>query len=78
VRELARATNLEAEYDGFYKLYSKFIHASSFLVNWPVAASRPMYREAFTHDLQMYGNLILSKLSDLHVFPGQKFLRTPN
>ena len=75
VRELARATNLDAEYDGFYKLYSKFIHPSSFLTNWPDAASTPMYREAFSYNLQVYGHLILSELNELHGLPTSEILK---
>jgi hypothetical protein len=64
--DVARETHLDGEYKAFYKLYSKFVHPSSFLTNWPVAASTPMYRDAFIFNLQIYGHLILKELHDAH------------
>ena len=62
VRNLALAAHLEDEYDAYYKVCSKFVHPSSFWVNWPVAASTPMYRAAFVFKLQLCGQLILDEL----------------
>jgi hypothetical protein len=69
IRDLARETHLEGEYDAFYKVYSKFVHPSSFLINWPVAASTPMYRYAFVVNVQTYGHLILEELRQSHGLP---------
>jgi hypothetical protein len=62
VRALARAAQLQDEYDAYYRVCSKFVHPSSFWVNWPDAASTPMYRTTFVFKLQLYGHLLLDEL----------------
>ena len=69
IRDLARETHLEGEYDAFYKVYSKFVHPSSFFINWPIAASTPMYRYAFVFNVQFYGHLILEELHQSNGLP---------
>ena len=61
-KKLAVEAGLESEYDAFFKLYSKFVHPSSFVVNWPEASSTPMYRSAFIFNIQQYGLLMLERL----------------
>lgn len=61
-REVAKKAGLHAEYLAFYKLYSKLVHPSSFTVNWPKAASTPMYRSALIANIQVYANLMLKEL----------------
>jgi hypothetical protein len=73
-RKLAEATKLEGEYDAFYKVYSKFIHPSSFVINWPAAASTPMHRDAFIFNLQIYGYRILETVQDSHGLPLPKIV----
>lgn len=69
VRKLARAAHLEDEYDAYYKICSKFVHPSSFWVNFPMAASTPMYRAVFVFKLQLYGQLILDELETIAGLP---------
>lgn len=61
-KKLAIEAELESEYDAFFKLYSKFVHPSSFVVNSPEASSAPLYRSAFIFNIQIYGLLMLEKL----------------
>jgi len=56
---LAKATGHEAEYDAFWKLYSKLVHPSSWTVNSPSSVSAPMYRMTLTANAQVYGREIL-------------------
>ena len=56
---LAKATGHEAEYDAFWKLYSKLVHPSSWTVNSPSTVSAPMYRMTLTANAQVYGREIL-------------------
>jgi len=55
ITDLANATGQRAEYEAFYKLYSKLVHPSSWFVNWPVAVSTPMYRTMLSVNAQTYG-----------------------
>lgn len=58
-QSLAKATGCEAEYKAFYKLYSKLVHPSSWMVNSPSAVSAPMYRMTLAANVQVYGLEIL-------------------
>ncbi len=62
VYELVGDKDLDAEYRAFYKFYSKLVHPSSFLVNWPNAAATPIFRTTLVFNLQWYGHLILDEL----------------
>ena len=63
-KTLAREVALEAEYSAFYKLYSKLVHPSSFVVNFPPATvEAPMYRSMLILNVQIYGHLILDDLA---------------
>lgn len=62
-KKLAAESGLMPEYEAFFKLYSKFVHPSSFTVNWPQAASTPVYRSIFTFNIQTYGLLVLKMLN---------------
>ena len=75
VRKLAYAAHLEDEYDAYYKVCSKFVHPSSFWVNWPKAASTPMYRATFVFKLQQYGQLILDELEASQGLPIGQVIR---
>jgi len=75
VRQLALAAHLQDEYDAYYKVCSKFIHPSSFWVNWPEAASTPIYRTTFVLKLQLYGQLILDELETTERLPVTQVIR---
>jgi hypothetical protein len=57
--DLAKVTGHKAEYDAFYKLYSKLVHPSSWSVNWPGAVSSEMYRAAMSANAQRHAWRIL-------------------
>jgi hypothetical protein len=57
--DLAKAAGHKAEYDAFYKLYSKLVHPSSWSVNWPGAVSSAMYRATLSANAQIHGWRIL-------------------
>jgi hypothetical protein len=59
VGDLARQTGHKAEYDAFYKLYSKLVHPSSWSVNWPGAVSSAMYRATLSVNAQRHAWRIL-------------------
>ncbi len=52
---IAKATGNFAEYEAFYKLYSKIVHPTSWSVNWPNAVSSDMYGFALAVNAQRYG-----------------------
>lgn len=62
-RSLATEVGLKAEYDAFYKFYSKLVHPSSFSVNLPpVTVNSSVHRTGLVLNLQLYGNLVLDDL----------------
>ena len=75
ISDLASTVGLESEYAGFYKLYSKFVHPSSFTVNWPDAASTPMYRATFVWNLQQYGHALLEGAREAFGLPSEDLLK---
>lgn len=62
--DLAKVTGHKAEYDAFYKLYSKLVHPSSWSVNWPGAVSSEMYHAALSVNAQTYGWRILEAVDE--------------
>jgi len=62
--DLAKATGHKDEYDAFYRLYSKLVHPSSWLVNWPGAVSSEMYHYTLSLNAQIYGWNILKAVND--------------
>lgn len=61
---LAKATGNKAEYEAFYKLYSKIVHPSSWSVNWPNAVSSDMYGFTLAVNVQKYAAGILQIVED--------------
>ncbi len=52
---LAKAVGLESEYKAFFKLYSKYVHPSSWLVNRdPYWVQAWQWRTIFTVSAQLY------------------------
>jgi len=65
VKFLAKETNNEAEYEAFFKLYSKYVHPSAWLVlAAPNETDKPEHRNVFLVQAQYYGARIL-KLASL-------------
>lgn len=65
VRYLAERTNNKVEYEAFFKLHSKFIHPSSWIVNsFAHEYDNPIFRKIFILQGQIYGRRILKLVSD--------------
>lgn len=76
--DLAKTTGHKAEYDGFYKLYSKLVHPSSWSVNWPQAVSSPMYRMALARNVQLYGWNILKAVESAFSISAEECYKAAN
>lgn len=64
MRDLVKGTKYKQEYEAFYKLYSKLIHPSAWLVNMPTAVESNMYHMKLVYGAQLYGWLILKTVED--------------
>jgi len=63
--KLAKITGMEKEYKAFFKLYSKYVHPSSWVVNAkPEEAHSPEFRNIFLIQAQLYTGFIAKKVSD--------------
>lgn len=67
VDTLATETGFAAEYQAFYRLYSKLVHPSSLVVNSPDTLSTPLYRDTLVINVQLYGWHILAELDRFEV-----------
>jgi len=57
VSNLAKQTNNKVEYEAFFKLYSKYIHPSSWIVNsFPLEYDNPVFRNIFLLQGQHYAS----------------------
>lgn len=66
VSSLAKLTHNETDYDAFFKLYSKYVHPSSWLVfAAPNEADTPVLRNIFLVQAQYYGARILKLAQDV-------------
>jgi len=64
VGHLALLTNNKLEYDAFFKLYSKYIHPSSWIVNSPEHEyDNPVFKNIFFLQGQMYTERIVKLIS---------------
>src|SRR5690606_25772302 len=62
---LAKETNNEDEYKAFFKLYSKYFHPSSWLINSnPAEYDTEIYRNIFLLRAQYYASCILRTAED--------------
>lgn len=62
--DLAKELGELEDYTAFYKLYSKLVHPSSWLVNSPTAVTTPMYRQTLVANAQVYGWRLLQAVED--------------
>lgn len=64
VRDLAKKTNNETEYNAFFKLYSKYVHPSSWIVNsHENEYNNPVFKNIFILQGQHYASCITKLLS---------------
>jgi hypothetical protein len=62
---LAEQTNNKLEYKAFFKLYSKYVHPSSWIVNnRDNEYNNPVFRNIFLLQGQLYANRIIKLISD--------------
>lgn len=60
VRDLAQKTNNKEEYDGFFKLYSKYVHPSSWIVNsHEEEYDNPVFKHIFFSQGQIFTRRIV-------------------
>ena len=62
VGELARSVGLESDYKAFFKLYSKLVHPSSYLVNGAATAWDRVLRQVLVVNLQLYAYDLLERV----------------
>jgi hypothetical protein len=68
VRELVAVVGPESEYSAFFKLYSKLVHPSSYLVNRMALTWDDVVRRALAANLQLYAYDLLERVrTDLGV-----------
>ena len=61
---LAKQTNNKVEYEAFFKLYSKYVHPSSWIVNsYNNEYDNPVFRNIFLLQGQLYASLIIKLIS---------------
>lgn len=64
VSYLAQQTNNKLEYEAFFKLYSKYVHPSSWIVNsFNNEYNNPVFRNIFLLQGQLYANRIIKLIS---------------
>jgi hypothetical protein len=64
VNYLAQKTNNKVEYDAFFKLYSKYIHPSSWIVNsFNNEYNNPVFRNIFFSQGHIFANRIIKLIS---------------
>jgi hypothetical protein len=61
--QLAKDRGLVEEHIGFYKIYSKFVHPSSILVNKPDHINLPVFFSVLTMNAQKYAEDTLNRIS---------------
>ncbi|MEO8403674.1 MAG: DUF5677 domain-containing protein [Chitinophagaceae bacterium] len=67
VRELAEKANNKIEYEAFFKLYSKYVHPSSWIVNGVINEyDNPVFRNIFIMQGQHYASCVLKLVSDYY------------
>lgn len=65
IGRLASQTNNRVEYDAFFKLYSKYIHPSSWIVNSAeYDYDNPIFKNIFFSQGQIYTNRIVKLISE--------------
>jgi hypothetical protein len=64
---MAEKVGMKAEYDGYYKFYSKYIHPSSWLINKSTAEDG--YREILVMQTFIYGYETAKLLGDGYQHP---------
>lgn len=65
VPTLVKDVGMEEEYTGLYKLFSKYVHPSSLLINaWYSQKPDVEYLNVFIVKAQMYGGSAISQISD--------------
>ncbi|MGH7492959.1 MAG: DUF5677 domain-containing protein [bacterium] len=63
--ELAKKVDMEKEYKAFFKLYSKYVHPSSWIIiGAEEEINGSMYRDTFLLQLQVYASMILQKVTE--------------
>lgn len=61
VSKLAQQTNNKVEYDAFFKLYSKYVHPSSWIMNsYEHEYDNPVFRNIFLSQGQIFTNRIIN------------------
>ena len=64
VSQLAQQTNNKVEYDAFFKLYSKYVHPSSWIMNsYNYEYDNPVFRNIFFSQGQIFTKRILKLIS---------------
>lgn len=72
ISSMAREVGLGAEYDTLYGIFSKYIHASAWLVLRPRShTDLPSFRVPMQLHSQLYAGCILKKLEELQSTPNQ-------
>lgn len=65
---LAKKTGNKEEYDAFFRLYSKYVHPSSWLINAQVNDSdNPVLRNVFLLQSQFYTTYLLKVASNYKI-----------
>jgi hypothetical protein len=65
VSSLAQQTNNKVEYEAFFKLYSKYVHPSSWIVNsFNNEYDNPIFRNIFLLQGQLYASRIIKLISE--------------
>lgn len=72
MRGLAEATKCESEYDAFYKLFSKYLHPSSWIVN-KADASSITFKNLFLIQAQLYAGEVIGTFNDIY---SQDFIKS--
>jgi hypothetical protein len=70
--QLAKNLKLADEHAGFYKIYSKFVHPSSILVNKPENINLEVIFSLLTMNAQKYGLDTLNRISEANGIPVPK------
>lgn len=65
IHDLASSNGVDYEYKAFFKLYSKYVHPSSWLVNGRKGdVDRWMFRETFINQAQIYAGDTYSRIAE--------------
>lgn len=79
VDKLAKVLQMEDEYKGFFKLYSKYVHPSSWIIfGIPSETARKDFNDTFIIKTQQYAAMIEQRISDeTGISPPETFVKQP-